>query len=127
MDVTSILFGILIALGIAGFLEVFTSFDKKLVASLTLVAISYIYVGFAVHEGAVLLYVILVNLVFTFLAYYGYKKHFIYIVVGLILHGIWDVLYPWLGAKTPEGYDLFCIVVDFLLAAYFYWRLKPNN
>src|SRR5687768_13659805 len=62
---------------------------------------------------------------FLLLAYWGYKKNYMLIVIGLALHGLWDILFPHLSAAAPFGYDIFCLTIDVLLAMYFYLKLKP--
>ena len=104
------------------FLEIFKSFDKRLIAALTLVGIAFIYVGFAWNDLFSLGIVILGVLIFTTLAYFGYTYKFNFIVLGLILHGLWDLIYPLFSLTSPKGYDKFCLTVDFVLAIYFYKR-----
>lgn len=112
---------------IIGLLEVFKSFDKRLIGAFTLVGISFIYIGFSWQDIPSLAYTIISVIAFLALSYYGYKNNFNLIVLGLILHGIWDVLFPLLSSTIPKGYDVFCITIDFLLATYFFVRVKPKN
>lgn len=112
---------------IIGLLEVFKSFDKRLIGAFTLVGISFIYIGFSWQDIPSLAYTIISVIAFLALSYYGYKNNFNLIVLGLILHGIWDVLFSLLSSTIPEGYDVFCITIDFLLATYFFVRVKPKN
>jgi hypothetical protein len=44
---TDIIIGTILSLIIIGFLEIFKQFDKKLIATITLVGISFIYLGFS--------------------------------------------------------------------------------
>ena len=117
--------GIITTIGIIGLIEILRFFEKRLIGALTLVGIAFIYIGFSWGEILSLTYAILGVSIFFALAYYGYKKNFILIIVGLILHGIWDVLFPFFSSTAPEGYGIFCLTVDFLLAMYFYARVKP--
>jgi hypothetical protein len=64
---------------------------------------------------------------FLFFAYWGYKKSYMLIVLGLALHGLWDLLFPLVSTVALHGYDVFCITIDELLALYFYLKLKPNK
>jgi uncharacterized protein DUF6010 len=117
--------GIITTIAIIGLVEIARFFEKRLVGALTLVGIAFIYIGFSWSEILSLTYAILGASVFFTLSYFGYKKNFILIVVGLILHGIWDILFPLFSSAAPEGYGIFCLTVDFLLAIYFYARVKP--
>ncbi|MEO5569590.1 MAG: DUF6010 family protein [Bacteroidia bacterium] len=116
--------GVTVSFSVILFLEVFKSFDKRLIGSLTLAGIAFIYVGFVWNELFSLSIVASAVLLFMFLAYYGFTKDFRLIVVGLILHGTWDLIYPRFNSAVPKGYDIFCLTADFILALYFYLRLK---
>lgn len=90
-------------------------------ASLILSGIAFSYVGFA-WTNLYSLGIVVTGLgIFLLLAYYGYNKDFRPIVLGLIQHGIGDMIYP----RLPVGYDKFRITVDFLLALYFFFRVQP--
>jgi len=117
--------GIITAIAIIGLLEIARFLEKRLIGALTLVGIAFIYIGFSWSEILSLTYSILGAPLFFALSYFGYKKNFILIIVGLILHGIWDMLFPLFNSTAPEGYGTFCLTVDFLLAIYFYARVKP--
>lgn len=117
--------GLITTVVIIGLMEILRFLEKRLVGALTLVSIAFIYIGFSWHHSLSLIYAILGVVVFFALAYYGYKKHFILIIIGLILHGIWDLLFPFLSSAAPDGYDIFCLTIDFILAVYFYIRIKP--
>jgi hypothetical protein len=117
--------GIITTVAIIALVEVLSFLEKRLVGALTLVSIAFIYIGFAWNDTPSLVYAILGTAVFFTLSYFGYQKNFILIVIGLILHGIWDMLFPFISSTAPEGYGVFCLTVDFLLAIYFYIRVKP--
>jgi len=117
--------GITVTIAVIGLVEIFKFLDKRLIATLTLVGIPFIYIGFAWHDATSLTYAILGVAVFLALSYFGYKKNFILIIIGLILHGIWDILFPYISSTAPEGYGIFCLTIDILLAIYFYIRVKP--
>jgi len=106
-------------------IEILGFFEKRLIGALTLVGIAFIYIGFSWNEILSLAYAILGVSIFFSLSYLGYKKNFILIIAGLILHGIWDILFPLFSSAAPEGYGIFCLTVDLLLAMYFYVRVKP--
>ena len=122
-----ILIGILLSIFIIFFLEIFNSFDKKLISVITLVGIAFIYIGFSWQDIYSLFIVVLGIFVFTSLAYFGYTYKYNLIISGFILHGIWDFVFPYFSSTAPVGYDKFCITVDFILAIYFYIRVanKP--
>jgi hypothetical protein len=119
-----IIIGILLSATIIIFLESFKSLDKRLVGALALVGIAFIYIGFAWTDLHSLIIVAISALLFVALAYYGQTKNFNLIVLGLLLHGVWDVVFPHFSSIVPKGYDIFCITVDFILAAYFYVRFN---
>jgi hypothetical protein len=105
------------------FAEIFRKIDLKLYASLNLVAIPFIYVGFSISLQS-LVFTVPTALFFVVLAYLGYKKSYLFTVVGLVLHGLWDILFPYVSTVAPPGYDVFCITIDVLAAAYFYFKIK---
>lgn len=110
------------------FLEVFKSVDKKFAATLTLSGIAFIYLGFSKTDPQSLVITISGAALFFALAYVGYRKNFTFILVGLLLHGLWDFVFPFFSPVAPEGYDIFCITIDFLLVPYFYLRVsKPQK
>jgi len=117
--------GITVTILIIGLSEIFTFLEKRLIGALTLVGIAFIYIGFSWQDIFSLIYTILGVSVFFTLSYFGYKKNFYLIIIGLILHGIWDVLFPLFSTVAPEGYDIFCLTIDLLLPIYFYIRIKP--
>ncbi|PKQ44118.1 DUF6010 family protein [Confluentibacter flavum] len=117
--------GVIVTIAIIGLLEIFQFLEKRLIGALTLVGIPFIYIGFSWNDVLSLTYAILGAAIFFAFSYFGYKKNFILIIIGLILHGIWDILFPYYSSSAPEGYDIFCLTIDFLLALYFYIRVKP--
>ena len=117
--------GLITTIVILTLLELFRFLDKRLVAAFTLVGIPFIYIGFAWHDIPSLVFVVAAALLFIAMSYYGYKCNFMLIIFGLVLHGAWDLLFPFISSEAPEGYDVFCMTVDFLLALYFFIRVKP--
>jgi hypothetical protein len=99
--------------------------EKRLLGALTLVGIAFIYIGFTWSDTTPLIYAILAAAVFVALSYFGYKQNFIWVIIGLVLHGVWDILFPLISTMAPDGYDVFCITIDVLLAVYFYFRVRP--
>ena len=119
-----IIIGIILCAIVIIFLEGVRSLDKKLFGAFTLVGIAFIYVGFAWTELRSLIIVTISVVPFVALAYYGQTKSFNLIVLGLLLHGVWDVVFPRFSSVVPEGYDIFCVTADVILAAYFYFRFN---
>ncbi len=117
--------GIITSIVVIALVEILRFLEKRLIGAFTLVGIAFIYIGFSWNDILSLSYAILGAAVFFILSYFGYKKNFILIIIGLILHGIWDILFPFFSSTAPEGYGIFCLTVDFLLAMYFYIRVKP--
>jgi uncharacterized membrane protein len=118
--------GLITTVAVIAITEGFRFLEKRLIGALTLVGIAFIYVGFSWHDIPSLLITIFGVAVFFALSYFGYKNNFMLIVIGLALHGVWDFIFPWFSSAAPEGYDVFCSTIDFLLAIYFYIRVKPH-
>ncbi len=123
---TSFVIGLSTTVAIVAFAEIFRKLDLKFIAALTLAVIPFIYIGFSIHPHALALTIPAASF-FLMFAYWGYKRNYMLIVAGLVLHGLWDVGFPHLSTIAPHGYDIFCITIDVLLALYFYWKLKPEN
>jgi len=121
--VTSFIIGFIVSAAVIGFAEIFRSIDLKFYASLNLAVIPFIYIGFSIHPQSLML-TIPTALLFILFAYLGYKKNYLFTVVGLALHGLWDVIFPFVSTVAPHGYDVFCITVDILLALYFYVKFR---
>ncbi len=119
--------GLITTVAVIVLVEVFRFLEKRFIGALTLTGIAFIYIGFSWSDVRSLIYAILGVAVFFALSYFGYKKNFILIILGLILHGVWDILFPYFSTAAPDGYDIFCMTIDFLLAVYFYIRVKPLN
>jgi len=109
------------------FLELFKTVEKRLISAFTLAVIPFIYIGFSWADPKSLVSAVLGVAFFLGLAYWGYRKNFNLIIIGLVLHGIWDVIFPFFSSEAPEGYDIFCITIDLLLALYFYFRVSPRK
>ena len=121
---TGFIIGFSVTAAIIAFAEIFRKIDLKFFASLNLAVIPFIYIGFSIDPYALMLTIPGASF-FLMFAYWGYKKNYLLIVIGLALHGLWDVVFPHVSTGSPHGYDIFCIAIDVLLAIYFYWRLKP--
>ena len=117
--------GVFTTITIIGILEIFKSLDKRLLGAFTLGGIAFIYVGFAWTDLPSLIITVFAVALFLALSYLGYKKNFYFIIIGLMLHGLWDILYPLFSDTAPKGYDIFCITIDLLLPIYFFPRVRP--
>ena len=121
---TGFIIGFSTAAAIIAFAEIFRKIDLKFFASLNLAVIPFIYIGFSIDPHSLMLTIPGASF-FLFFAYWGYKKNYMLTVTGLALHGLWDVLFPFVSTVAPHGYDVFCITIDVLLAIYFYLKLRP--
>jgi hypothetical protein len=117
--------GLITTAAIIAIVEVLRFLEKRLIAALTLAGIAFIYIGFSWNDTTSLIFSIFGVAVFFTLSYFGYKNNFILIIIGLVLHGIWDLLFSLFSSSAPEGYDIFCLTIDFCLALYFFLRVKP--
>jgi hypothetical protein len=122
---TDFYIGLTTTLVVIALVEGLRFLEKRLVAALTLVSIAFIYIGFAWGDVRSLAYAIFGTALFFALSYFGYKWNFGLIILGLLLHGAWDILFPFFSTAAPEGYDIFCLTIDVLLAGYFLVRVKP--
>ncbi len=122
---TSILIGVAVSAAVIILPEVLRKIDVNFYASLNLAVIPFIYIGFSIQPESLML-TIPAALFFLLFAYLGFKTNYLFTVVGLALHGLWDVFFPHMSIVAPDGYDVFCITVDFLLALYFFLKLRPH-
>ncbi|MEO5997784.1 MAG: DUF6010 family protein [Chitinophagaceae bacterium] len=116
----SVIIGIL-----SGFLVIATiAFLKRLhkptMYALILSGIGFLYVGFTWTDKASLIMNCLQAIFFLFLAYFGVKKNFLFLIAGYFLHGSWDLLYNLFPNANliPPNYDLFCLSIDFTFGFY---------
>ena len=106
--------------------------SARLIAATILCSIAFIYVGFSLKDntaGSIVLEVS-VALVLYFVAAIGYSKNNGLIALGIVLHGIWDILHHKASiVKTdiPHYYPIFCLTVDVLLGLYFFFVFKMEN
>ncbi|HRJ30552.1 MAG TPA: hypothetical protein PLV21_17330 [Cyclobacteriaceae bacterium] len=121
---TPLIIGLCTTVAIIAFAEIFRKIDLKLFASLSLAVIPFIYIGFSIDLPGLILTVPAAS-IFLLFAYWGYKRNYLLTVIGLALHGLWDIVFPHVSTVAPHGYDVFCITIDILLALYFYLKLKP--
>jgi len=123
---TGFIIGLIITAAIIAFAEIFRKIDLKFYASLNLATIPFIYIGFSIDPHTLMLTVPGAAF-FLLLAYWGYKKNYMFTVAGLALHGLWDVIFTHVSSVAPHGYDVFCITIDELLAVYFWIKFKPGK
>ncbi|MEO5775649.1 MAG: DUF6010 family protein [Flavobacterium sp.] len=101
----------------------------KLIAATILVAIGFIYVGFALKEdstGEIVLEVI-AALVFYFIAVIGFVKNPKLIAIGILLHGIWDFIHHLTDATVnPTYWPVYCLTIDAIWSIYFYNIFKKE-
>ncbi len=104
-------------------------FTTKLIAATILVAIAFIYVGFALKDNAVpsIILEIAVALIFYFLALIGYSGKSSLLAYGIILHGIWDLFHhkTWIvGTAIPFYWPPFCFAIDIVYGLYLLYIFK---
>ena len=100
------------------------SLDPVLTYALMVAAIAFIYVGFALADGrrGVVVLESAVALAFFWIATAALKIWPPLAGLGLVLHGLWDVLHHPRAVSTrlPRWYPPFCAVYDWVLAAIFF-------
>jgi hypothetical protein len=91
--------------------------------SVALAVIGAIYVGFAFSDGrlGIVILELAVGTGFVVLALLGLWLAPVFIAVGLVLHGVWDLAHRPRGIKTklPAWYPPFCAAYDFVFAGVF--------
>lgn len=104
-------------------------FDKRIVYSLILTAIGFLYVGYTWTDIMAISLNIVQAIFFLFLAYYGIKKNMYFTVIGYFLHGLWDITYDFFADSRllPPHYDMFCLSIDFTMGFYLWFVLYQMN
>lgn len=114
---------------IASFLQRY--FPMKLLAATILVAIAFIYVGFALKEDSTsdIVIEVIAALIFYFIAVIGYVKNSTLLAVGLLLHGIWDIVHHFISGLTanPDYWPVYCLTIDVIWSIYFYRIFKSQK
>ncbi len=125
--------GIIVAVGIIGITRWCAAyFSPALVCATMLTAIAFIYVGFSLKNnpaGSVVLEC-LVALSFYFLALVGYTQNNKLLAVGVLLHGLWDIIHhasALVKTDVPQFWPPFCLTVDLIDGIYFYYLFKPDK
>jgi len=99
--------------------SILRNFDKKVIYSLILSGIGFLYVGFAWTDLSALFTNGVQAVIVVFIAYYG-NKNIRVLASGYFLHGIWDLIYHTFQnpGLLPPNYDLFCMSIDFTMGLY---------
>ncbi len=95
----------------------------KLIAATILVAIGFIYVGFALKENSMsdIVLEIIAALVFYFIAVIGFVKNPKLIAFGILQHGVWDFIHHLTDATVnPAYWPVYCLTIDVIWSIYFY-------
>lgn len=117
-----VLAGILLATGLSIYIKRFKEKTRLTIAALALLIAALIYVLFAlVSRNQLFITIEIVGLMlFLLLIWLAYQYSFWFIVLGWLLHVLWDMgLYP---AETvpyvPQWYAWFCVGFDIVMALY---------
>jgi dipeptide/tripeptide permease len=104
--------------------------DRSFYATILLVIASY-YVLFAAMAGSTpaLITETAVMSVFVLLAAFGALRTRWVLVLGLALHGVFDLVHPRLieNAGVPSWWPQFCLAFDLAAAAYVAFTLATNR
>lgn len=91
--------------------------------SVALAVIGAIYMGFAFADGRLSIMIIELTAAtaFVLLALFGLWVAPVFLAVGLVLHGLWDIAHRPRGITTrmPSWYPPFCAAYDFVFAGVF--------
>ena len=97
--------------------------DPLVFHSVSLAMIAAIYMGFAFSDGrpSIVILELSVATVFIVFALLGVWASSLFIAVGLVLHGLWDLTHRPGGVRTklPAWYPPFCAAYDFVFAGIF--------
>ena len=104
-------------------------FTTRLLSATILVAIAFIYVGFALKDNTVpyIILEIVVAVLFYFIALVGYLRNSSLVAFGIIAHGVWDILHhnAWMVTTAiPTYWPSFCLTTDLLYGIYLLYILK---
>jgi len=107
-------------------------FELRIIATTILVAIAFIYVGYALKDNRVSSIVLesTFAMALYFLAIIGDKKNKLLIAYGIILHGIWDIFHHngfLIGTDVPVYWPSFCFIIDIIDGIYFYIVFKRQR
>ena len=104
-------------------------FSTRFVASVTLVAIAFIYAGFGLNNNDLPVAVLEISMaiLFSLLAMIGYSGKSSLLGLGIILHGLWDILHHrgwFVNTHVPGYWPLFCLTTDIIYGAYLLYIFK---
>lgn len=92
----------------------------------TLIAIALFYIVFAIEHGSpsTIIINILIAGGFIALALLGQRFSIFLVAIGLLGHGLFDVMYHASGdSPAPSWWAPLCLAVDVALGGYLLWRL----
>lgn len=117
---TAAIIGISSALIIILVFTILKNFNKKMLYSHILTGIGFLYVGFVWIDSQSVIVNAIQAVLFLLIAYYGMRGSIYLLAAGYILHGCWDIAYPFFrnSLLVPPHYDLFCSTLDFVLGIY---------
>ncbi len=101
----------------------------KLFAAGILIAIAFIYVGFALKDNPISLIILEISMAMMFflLAIIGYTKRSSLLGYGIILHGVWDILHHngwFVSTDIPVYWPVFCTIIDLIYGVYLLYIFK---
>jgi len=107
-------------------------FSGKLIAVTILCSIAFIYVGFSLKANTIssIALEITVTLAFYLIAIVGYARNTVLIAVGILLHGVWDILHHsalLVTTDIPAYWPLYCLATDIILSVYFFLVFIKSN
>lgn len=96
--------------------------------SLLLAVICAVYVGYGLADGSPRAVITEVSVAAVFFAFalLGLRASSLWLVVGYVLHGVWDYLHrpKLVPTRLPVWYPPFCAVYDWLIAAFIVIDIK---
>lgn len=125
------IFGVVLASLTASIANLFRFENRRVFYSIVLVVIAACYAVFALYAGyrSEFITETLVGLVFFVLAIVGYCWNIWLIVIGLLAHGIYDVVHrdllPYDG--IPRWWPAFCYAYDLTVAMWLVWYVKRRH
>ena len=124
----SILIGVILGMATVLLHSLLDDSQGQDLTSVLLVLIGSIYYGFALLQSSIKATIIelVVASLFVVLGFFGLWYSSWIVIVGLMLHGFWDVAHhnSKLGlAEIPSWYIPFCATYDWFIAIYLTYRI----
>lgn len=121
--------GILTGIAAIIAIKLLSKIENRLLCSLVLTGIGFLYIGFTWSHLPSLLLNALQAVFFLLLAYIGMTKNISFLIAGFFLHGAWDLLYSFFphSELIPPHYDLFCMAADFTIGFYLLFGIKKRK